>query len=230
MRKNIKDIKEYILTETEDLLAIDKPAGLAVETKKSGETDLVSLVKKYRYEKGEDTYAAPIHRIDQVVSGVCLVAKNKETAAYLSNELQNNRVTRIYEAHVSGVVPDESGELRDFLYFDKKKNVTVIVPEEKRQQYPSGTVKEAVLSYRRLSSDGETSVLEIELKTGRHHQIRCQLANMGHPILGDEKYGGVKTDSTGIELVSKSMAFADGSSFACTTTKTTKHTKISFFP
>ena len=207
MRITIKDISNCIITETPDFLAIDKPSGLAVETKKSGEPDLISLVKKYRYEKGEDTYAAPIHRIDQVVSGVCLVAKNKETAAYLSDELQNNRTTRIYEAHVSGVVQEESGELRDLLYFDKKKNISITVSEEEAGKYPKGTVKKAILKYTRLNTDGEKSLLKIELETGRHHQIRCQLANAGYPIIGDEKYGGEKTDAPGIELVSKCISF-----------------------
>ena len=207
MRITIKDISNCIITETPDFLAIDKPAGLAVETKKSGEPDLISLVKKYRYEKGEDTYVAPIHRIDQVVSGVCLVAKNKETAAYLSDELQNNRITRIYEARVSGVIPEESGELRDLLYFDKKKNISIAVPEKEIDKYPKGTVKKAVLRYIRLSTDGENSVLKIELETGRHHQIRCQLANAGYPIIGDEKYGGINTGVIGIELVSRKLEF-----------------------
>ena len=216
MRITIKDISKYIITETPDFLAIDKPAGLAVETKKSGEPDLISLVKKYRYEKGEDTYVAPIHRIDQVVSGVCLVAKNKETAAYLSDELQNNRMTRIYEAQISGVVPEESGELRDLLFFDKKKNISIAVPEKEIDKYPKGTVKKAVLRYTRLSTDGENSVLKIELETGRHHQIRCQLANAGYPITGDEKYGGKKSDMPGIELVSKCISFTgiDGKTYS----------------
>ena len=117
MRINIKDIKKFILSENDDLLVIDKPKGLAVETKKSSEPDLISLVKKYRCEKGEDTYAAPIHRIDQVVGGVCLIAKNKETAAYLSDELKHGRITRIYEARVHGLMPfGETAELRDLLF------------------------------------------------------------------------------------------------------------------
>ena len=208
MRINIKDISKYILTETADFLTIDKPKGLAVETNKSSEPDLISLVKKYRYEKGEDTYAAPIHRIDQVVGGVCLVAKNKETAAYLSDELQKGRITRVYEARVSGQLPvGKTARLRDMLFFDKKKNLSFVVPEGKAAGYPKGSVKEAVLKYTVIESDEDGSTLEIELDTGRHHQIRCQLANAGYPIIGDEKYGGEKTDSLGIELVSKSMSF-----------------------
>ena len=208
MRTNIKDIGKYILTETDDLLAVDKPKGLAVETKKASEPDLISLVKKYRYEKGEDAYAAPIHRIDQVVGGVCLVAKNPETAAYLSDELQQGRIKRIYEARVSGVMPvGESGELRDLLYFDKKNNISVVISEKDTGKYPKGSVKKANLKYRVISVEGTTSLLEIELETGRHHQIRCQLAHAGHPIIGDEKYGSEKTADTGIELISKAMAF-----------------------
>ena len=125
-----------------------------------------------------------MHRLDQVVSGTIVFAKTKKAAAALSKQLTDGTMKKIYRAKVCGPIPLDSGELRDFLLKDGKNNVSRVVSPSKQGMYPKGA-KEAVLRYRKVSED----TLEIELMTGRHHQIRAQLAHAGMPIAGDRKYG-----------------------------------------
>ncbi len=123
-----------------------------------------------------------IHRIDQPVDGIVLFAKNKKAAADLTRQLTDGSMKKIYRAEVAGTIPSESGILEDFLVKDGRRNMSSVVRDPKSNP----GAKRAKLSYRKI---GENS-LEIELFTGRHHQIRVQLAHAGMPIVGDRKYGG----------------------------------------
>ena len=138
------------------------------------EMDLVSEVLTYRKSKGEEAYAAIINRLDRPVSGLVLMAKNKKEAARLSLLIQKGTLCKHYQVLVCGKPDSDEGELVDNLIKDAKNNESSVVSK--------GTAgsKEAILKYRLLSY----------LITGRHHQIRVQLASRNMPVAGDGKYGG----------------------------------------
>ena len=172
-----------ILYEDRSLIAVYKEPGLAVQT--VTEKDLESILLTYlagekRGSGRPELYV--IHRIDQPVDGIVLFAKNKKAAADLTRQLTDGSMKKIYRAEVAGTIPSESGILEDFLVKDGRRNMSSVVQDPKSNP----GAKRAKLLYRKI---GENS-LEIELFTGRHHQIRVQLAHAGMPIVGDRKYGG----------------------------------------
>ena len=176
-------IKELIAYEDDDVLVVLKPPGIAVETKRIGEEDLVSLLRKYRKAKGKTDYSpAPINRLDQPVSGLVLFAQNKKAASILSAKLQGGDFTKIYEAEIFGSFEEKEGTLVSYLYKDAKTNTSRAVA---KGDGDFTKAKKAVLEYEQI----RPGKVRIRLHTGRHHQIRVQLSEAGHPILGDMKYG-----------------------------------------
>lgn len=175
-----------IVYEDKDKIILNKPAGQLSQSGKSFEVDLVSEVLAYRKSKGEEAYAAIINRLDRPVSGLVLMAKNKREAARLSSLMQKESLCKHYQVLVCGKPEQHEGELVDNLIKDAKNNVSSVVKE--------GTegAKEARLKYKLLSYDEEADIsrLDIHLITGRHHQIRVQLASRNTPVVGDGKYGG----------------------------------------
>lgn len=167
--------------EDSELLLVIKPAGVAVESRRIGEKDMLSMVKNYRVEHGESGYVGMIHRLDQPVGGLLLFAKTKESAAKLSRQLQDGTIEKYYQALLYGRI-EEEGELTDYLLRDGKTNMSRVVEK--------GTpgAKMASLKFRRLKVFSEVSLVEIKLATGRHHQIRVQMAHHGFPLVGDRKY------------------------------------------
>ena len=181
--------KDLIAYEDDDVLVVLKPPGLAVETKRIGEEDLVSLLRKYRkaMDGGKSDFSpAPINRLDQPVSGLVLFAKNRTAAAKLSEGLRDGDFTKVYRAAVSGSFEEKKGKLVSRLYKDAKTNTSKAV---KPGDALYDKAKEAVLEYEEITP-GEVI---IRLYTGRHHQIRVQLSEAGHPILGDFKYGNASS-------------------------------------
>lgn len=194
------DVKDLILYEDKSIIVVNKPAGIAVQNSSFGTLDLESMLRNYLASSGQggDTgrreipYLAVVHRLDQPVAGVMVFAKTKKAAADLSRQMQVGMMNKEYLAVVRKTVsrdfPGGWVTLTDFLLRDGRTNTSRIVPE--------GTVgaKEAKLSCRVQKACvrvGETEgmLLEVRLFTGRHHQIRVQLAGAGMPILGDRKYG-----------------------------------------
>ncbi|MCQ2507994.1 MAG: RluA family pseudouridine synthase [Dorea sp.] len=182
-----------ILYEDSDIIVIVKPAGIATQSKKVGSPDLVNLIKRYLYIKnprGGEPYLAVIHRLDQPVKGILVFAKNKKAATLLNKQLNHGHneygFNKFYLATVHGRPEKESGDLVDYIISDSRTNTSRIC----KKGTPMS--KEARLHYELLSTidteDGMISELEIHLDTGRRHQIRVQLANMGCPIVGDTKY------------------------------------------
>ncbi|MCC8161638.1 MAG: RluA family pseudouridine synthase [Lachnospiraceae bacterium] len=187
-------MKKYeVVFEDEDLYVIRKAAGLACQSARPTQPDLMSLLKNECLERGEqEPYLALINRLDQPVEGLLLVAKNARAAASLSAQAQEHtRMEKEYRALVRGVFSEGEGTLVDFLLRDGRTNTSRVVP--------AGTkgAKRSELAYRVLESREDTSLLEICLKSGRHHQIRVQLAHAGHPLVGDFKYGGDAGESSG---------------------------------
>lgn len=171
-----------ILYEDDTILVCRKPAGVAVQTRKFGQADMESLLKNYRAGKGEPPYIGVVHRLDQPVEGVMVFAKTKEAAAAISRQIAAKLTDKYYYAMVEGVPDKKKDTLEDYLLRDGRTNTSAVVergtPEAKR----------AELSYEVLETKGGRAILRIKLETGRHHQIRVQLANAGMPIVGDRKY------------------------------------------
>ena len=190
------EIQDYILYEDDQILVLDKPAGIAVESASVTQPDLISMLQNRSREEGKMRPPASyyiVHRLDQVVGGVIVFAKTAGAAAALSKQLTDGTMKKIYRAKVCGPIPEENGELRDFLLKDGKNNISRVVTAPRQGSLPKGA-KEAVLRYKKLSED----TLEIELLTGRHHQIRAQLSHAGMPIAGDRKYGAPAGSSGGL--------------------------------
>lgn len=175
----------HILHEDEHIIVCYKPAGIPTQTKKLGEQDMVSLLKNHL--KGG--YVAVIHRLDQPVEGLLVFAKTPFAAKELNKGLQGSGFGKHYKAVLWGIPNQDTATLEDYLVKDGRTNTSrVCNPSEK-------DAKKAILSYEVIATgkddDKDISLVKVKLDTGRHHQIRVQMANMGCPIWGDAKYNTV---------------------------------------
>lgn len=185
LHSNIFDIKNYILYEDTHILVCHKPANMAVETKSVAQKDLESVLKNYlALSKSNSVYLATINRLDQPVEGLILFAKTKEAAGNLSRQLNQNLITKEYVAILSCIPKKLQGTLKDYLIKDKKSNRSLVTSSDTRE------ARLAELSYEVIETLEQTALVRIQLKTGRHHQIRVQFSHLGTPLLGDVKYGG----------------------------------------
>ena len=187
-----------IIYEDKAVIVVYKEAGLAVESRRVGEMDLESLLLAELARRSGQEGRPPlymVHRLDQPVEGLVVFARTKAAAASLSAQVQDGRMSKIYRAVVSGQIPADSGTLTDYLVREKTGNRSRVA----RPGEPGA--KKAVLDYRKL--DDQT--LEINLHTGRHHQIRVQLSHAGMPIRGDVKYGGPPAEKLGLTAWSLSF-------------------------
>ncbi|HEY1067633.1 MAG TPA: RluA family pseudouridine synthase [Pirellulales bacterium] len=175
-----------VLYEDNHLLAVAKPPGIAVQGAKPGEASLWSLAcedLKRRYNKPGNVYLGVVSRLDKPTSGVVVFARTSKAAARLSEQFRDRDVDKTYWAWVSGTLRSESGELLDHLAPDPHApKMRVVGPN-------AVEAKDAKLSYRVLERLPAATLVEVQLHTGRKHQIRVQFASRGHPIWGDEKYG-----------------------------------------
>lgn len=178
-----------ILFEDNEIIVCYKPAGIPTQTSKLGEQDMVSLLKNYLYKKQtvkKEPYIAVIHRLDQPVEGILVFAKTPFAAKELNKGLQGAGFGKHYKAVLWGVPEKASDTLEDYLVKDGRTNTSKVCSSSEKD------AKKAVLSYEVLKTgkdDGkDISLVKVKLDTGRHHQIRVQMANMGCPIWGDAKY------------------------------------------
>ena len=172
-----------ILHEDEHVIVCYKPAGIATQTAKMGSQDMESLLKNYLYKKERKMpYIAVIHRLDQPVEGVLVFAKTPFAAKELNKGLQGAGFGKYYKAVVCGIPKEQKATLEDYLVKDGKTNSSRVAAKDEAE------AKKAVLAYEVLKQTEDKSLLKIKLETGRHHQIRVQMAHMGCPIWGDTKY------------------------------------------
>ena len=171
-----------ILYEDGQLLVCRKPAGVPVQSGKVGQKDMVSILRNYRNGKEGDTYIGLVHRLDQPVQGVMVFAKTKMAAAGLSRQITDGRMKKQYLAVTCGKPMKKQGALVDYLLKDGRTNTSSIVPEGTKG------AKRAELRYRIIAETPGYALAEIESLTGRHHQIRVQMAGAGMPLAGDRKY------------------------------------------
>jgi len=206
-------LEPELIYEDEYLLVYNKPAGLSVQTAKVAERDLESIARAHVYDQVSRGEAEPVdvhivHRLDQPVSGIVVLAKGGKAAAALSKsfggKLDNQSslgaksgnnsssglgAVKTYTTLVKGSLPETEGELIDYLVKDGKTNTSRVVTEDHPGDIKASGAKKAVLEYKFLYTIGEYTLYEVTLLTGRHHQIRVQLSHMGCPIVGDYKYG-----------------------------------------
>lgn len=177
-----------IIYEDSDMLIVNKPAGVLTQSNRSFDKDLTSEVMTYRRKKREAAYAAVINRLDRPVGGLVLFAKNKKTAADLSNKLQKQTFNKMYYAVVEGKPSDDKGVFEDYLIKDALNNMSYVTDKDTPDSRYAKLEYELVKTAK--DDDGrELSLLRIHLITGRHHQIRVQLSSRNMPIVGDAKYG-----------------------------------------
>ena len=185
-----------ILYEDNHLIALNKLAGQIVQADKTGDPCLADLLKEYikqRDNKPGNVFCGVIHRIDRPVSGVVFFAKTSKALSRMNELIKQRDFRKIYRAVVTGKPPSTQGHLEDYLVRNQKLNKSFVTQGNTRPD-----AKLASLDYRLLaSSRGGYHLLEIELHTGRHHQIRCQLAHLGCPIKGDLKYGAPRSNPDG---------------------------------
>ena len=194
-------IKEpEILFEDKDIIICRKPAGVATQTKRLGQQDMESLLKNYRAKKGEPPYIGIVHRLDQPVEGLMVFAKNQQAATHLSKQVQDRIIGKYYYAISANVPASKEGILEDYLLTDKKTNFTQVVDAN------TNGAKKAELEYRVLETQEGITLFDIKLHTGRQHQIRVQMANIGCSLVGDNKYGQDKSGE-GLGLCSYRLEF-----------------------
>lgn len=187
-----------ILYEDNTVLVCVKPAGVPTQTAKITEKDMVSEINNYlKRNNGSNANAFLIHRLDREVKGVLVFAKTKKAAAHLSKQIQDGLMNKHYKAYVEGTdfeeLPYEGADyilLENYLYKDRKENKAVVLhgnPDLK-------DAKLAQLEYKveKIFKDEDMTLLDINLLTGRFHQIRVQLSNIGHSIINDIKYSAAK--------------------------------------
>ncbi len=191
-----------IIYEDNHLLVIDKPVGVLSQEDITGKPDVLTLCKQYlkkEYNKPGNVYLGLVHRLDQPVSGVMVLAKTSKAASRLSEQIRKNMVVKTYWAMVHGTTNPEE-HLIHHLAKDKKKNFVHAHNSKK------SFTKKSELSYKTIKQNTQFSLVEVDLITGRPHQIRVQLAKIGHPLWGDVKYGD-NSSAKGVDLGLRAVKF-----------------------
>ena len=194
-----------ILYEDNHIIAVNKSNAEIVQGDKTGDEALCDKVKAYvkeKYNKPGDVYLGVVHRIDRPVSGVVLFARTSKAATRLSKMFLDKEIKKTYWAVVKNLPEHDSGRLVHYMIKNQEKN------RSSAYDTPRKNSKEAILNYQLVSSSANYHLLQIDLETGRHHQIRCQLAKIGCPIKGDLKYGAQRSNKGGgINLHARKVEF-----------------------
>lgn len=177
-----------VLYEDNHIIVVEKPYNVPSQSDKTGDEDMLTITKKYikeKYNKPGDVYLGLVHRLDRPTGGIMVFARTSKAASRLSEQIRNNGFQKRYLAMCDGKFEQEKGTFRDFLLKNERKNMSKVVPEGTRN------AKEAILDYEVCSYEYKTnlSLVKVNLRTGRHHQIRVQFASRGHSLYGDQKYG-----------------------------------------
>ena len=192
-----------VVYEDNHVIIVDKSCSEIVQGDKTGDVPLSEIVKQYikeAYAKPGEVFLGVVHRLDRPVSGLVMFARTSKALSRLNKMFSNGEVHKIYHAMVKNRPPKDEDELVHWLVRNEKQNKSYAYDRE----VPNS--KKAILHYKVIQKLDNYYLLEIDLKTGRHHQIRCQLAKIGCPIKGDLKYGAKRSNPDGgISLQSYSM-------------------------
>ena len=180
--------KLKVIYEDNHIIVVEKTPNIPSQADKTGDVDMLSIVKQYikeKYNKPGNVYLGLVHRLDRPVGGVMVFAKTSKAAGRLSEQVRDKVFKKKYLTAVDGKIENKVGTLEDYLYKDERNNISRVVNKDKKN------AKFAKLDYEVLAYNvvKDLTLLKINLHTGRHHQIRVQLANFGHSIFGDQKYG-----------------------------------------
>ena len=185
----MSDSKELnVLFEDNQIIVVEKPVNIPSQGDKTGDIDMLTIVKKYikeKYNKPGEVYLGLVHRLDRPTGGVMVFARTSKAASRLSEQIREGGFHKEYLAIVDGKMEKEKGMMKDYLLKNERKNTSRAVDENVKN------AKLAELEYETITynEDINLSVVKVKLKTGRHHQIRVQFAARGHGLNGDQKYG-----------------------------------------
>ena len=192
--------KLNIIYEDNHILIVEKKANIPVQEDSSKDIDMITLLKNYRKineNKSGEAFIGLVHRLDRPVSGIMVFAKTSKAASRLSEQIRQNTFNKTYLAVIDGN-PPLIGEFEDYLIKDNNKNTSYITTKEKG--------KYSKLKYRVIATQNKLSLVEINLITGRSHQIRVQFSSRNYPLVGDSKYGN-NPNNIDIALFAKSITF-----------------------
>jgi 23S rRNA pseudouridine1911/1915/1917 synthase len=193
-----------ILYEDNHCLAVAKPAGWVSAHFQGGQETIDRLVKHYlkeKHQKPGNVFLGVVQRLDRPVSGVLLFARTSKAAARLAEQFRNGAIEKVYWAVVEGEVAESAGTLETWIRKDEQARRVVVVKAE------AAGSRQARLHFRKRASHGGLSWLELRPQTGRRHQLRVQLANQGHPIYGDLRYGSPHPFGKAVALHARSLTF-----------------------
>ena len=195
-----------ILYEDNHIIAVSKTCHEIVQGDKTGDTPLSEIVKAYikeKYQKTGEVFLGVTHRLDRPTTGVVLFARTSKALSRLNEMFKSHeKIKKTYWAIVQSPPPTSQGRLENYLWRNEKQNKSFVVKPGTKD------AKHAVLSYKVIAQSDRYTLLEINLETGRHHQIRCQLAALGCPIKGDLKYGAKRSNPDGgISLHARKIEF-----------------------
>ena len=183
-----------VVYEDNHIIIVNKSSSEIVQGDKTGDTPLSDIVKQYlkeKYNKQGNVFVGVTHRLDRPVSGLVIFAKTSKALSRLNEMFKHSEIKKTYWAIVKNCPQKEEEELTNYLVRNEKQNNSYAYDKEVKNS------KKAILHYKLISHSENYYLLEVDLKTGRHHQIRCQLAKMGCPIKGDLKYGSSRSNSDG---------------------------------
>lgn len=175
-----------VLYEDNHLLVVQKPVNILSQGDDTNDKDMVNLLKNYvkeKYNKPGNVFIGLVHRLDRPVGGVMVFAKTSKAASRLSEQVRNKSFKKTYRAVIHGTMNKKEDTLKDYLYKNKKTNMVSVVSKNYKD------AKNAELDYKTLQSKDNFSLVQIDLKTGRPHQIRVQFSSRKHPLFGDQRYG-----------------------------------------
>lgn len=175
-----------VIYEDNHLLVVEKPVNILSQGDNTNDDDMVNLLKKYikeKYNKPGNVYLGLVHRLDRPVGGVMVFAKTSKAASRLSEQVRNKTFKKSYKAVIHGTMKRKSDMLEDYLYKNKKTNMVSVVSKNHKEG------KFSQLYYETVGNKDGFSLVKIDLKTGRSHQIRVQFASRNHPLYGDQRYG-----------------------------------------
>lgn len=204
--KNIK-----ILYEDNHLLVVVKPAGIPSQADKTGDADMLSLLKAYikeKYSKPGEVYLGLVHRLDRMTSGVMVFARTSKAASRLSKNIREGDFKKRYLAVVNGALTKEEKSvlLENYLVKDERNNVSKVCNKDVKNSKLASL--EYTVLYNFSLNNKQYSYVEVKLNTGRHHQIRVQFSNINHPLYGDVKYGkNVNKEGQKLALFAYSLCF-----------------------
>lgn len=194
-----------VVYEDNHIIIVSKSSGEIVQGDKTGDTPLSESVKAYikeKYAKPGNVFCGVVHRLDRPVAGLVVFARTSKALARLNDMFRNGEVHKTYWAITANCPTEEEGTLTDWLVRNERQNKSYAY----KREVPGA--KKAVLRYKVIAHSDRYHLLEVELLTGRHHQIRCQLAAMGCPIKGDLKYGAKRSNPDGsISLLARRIEF-----------------------